>query len=90
MSADPTNAASTTEASTGSSSAAARQLPPPSRPKKSENPSVLESLGIVVAKGSKKRVKLAASESRRVRARTKERTAEEESRIAVLREERVR
>ncbi|KAF4718896.1 hypothetical protein FOZ63_030492 [Perkinsus olseni] len=90
MSADPTTTSSTTEASTGSSSAAARKLPPPSRPKKSENPSVLESLGIVVAKGSKKRVKLAASESRRVRARTKERTAEEESRIAVLREERVR
>ncbi|KAF4696453.1 hypothetical protein FOZ60_000144 [Perkinsus olseni] len=90
MSADPTSASSTTEASTGSSSVVAKQLPPPSRPKKSENPSVLESLGIVVAKGSKKRVKLAASESRRVRARTKERTAEEESRIAVLREERVR
>ncbi|KAF4720750.1 hypothetical protein FOZ62_016154 [Perkinsus olseni] len=90
MSADPTTASSTTEASTGSGSAAARKLPPPSRPKKSENPSVLESLGIVVAKGSKKRVKLAASESRRVRARTKERSAEEESRIAVLREERVR
>lgn len=39
----------------------------PSRPKKSKTPTVLESLGIVVAKGSKKRVKLAASESRRVR-----------------------
>ncbi|EER01252.1 serine/threonine-protein kinase ripk4, putative [Perkinsus marinus ATCC 50983] len=62
----------------------------PSRPKKSKTPTVLESLGIVVAKGSKKRVKLAASESRRVRARTKVRSVEEENRIAVLREEKVR